>query len=284
MRRVIAFHPEIAEALGNDQVAAIYYQQLYYWQDKGARNDGFIYKSKAEITEETTLSREQQDRIRKKLESLGWLETKVVKANGSPTLHYKCLKQLEITISGKDTGGNVGKTPLEECKTHDSLTEITAEITTKNNSTRSANSVKEDTPKAARLEEQKIKSGHPDFLNQLLALFQDAYEHEFGHPYIVVNPGRDRQMIAAVLRVAKAKNPTLGSDEMLTEMASFFASAMKVPDRWLRANMSPSLLSTKFNEIRSAINGNGKKQLDPEKLARGYREVYGDLAGGGEEL
>ena len=73
---------------------AIYYQQLEYWSQKGKRKDGFIYKTKNEFEEETRLTRYQQDRIRMRLIKMGLLETKLLKANGKPTLHYR-LKNTE---------------------------------------------------------------------------------------------------------------------------------------------------------------------------------------------
>lgn len=132
----IAFYPHLAKELGNDIEAAIYYQQLYYWNPKGGRKDGFIYKTKAEIYEETVLTREKQDRIRKKLVKLGWIEVKKIKANGAPTLHYRCKVGVDIvvdkqnSISVKPTNGKASNTPiLDKCETHVSLTESTREKT-----------------------------------------------------------------------------------------------------------------------------------------------------------
>ena len=65
LEEVISFHPAIARALGGVE-AALYFQQLYYWRNKGSRDDGFIYKTKDEIKEETCLNRYQQDQARKK--------------------------------------------------------------------------------------------------------------------------------------------------------------------------------------------------------------------------
>jgi hypothetical protein len=88
LKRPVAFHPILARLFGGIN-EAIYWQQLHYWSDKGGRPDGFIYKTKEEIEEETTLTRDQQDRVRKKLEEAGYIETKLIKANGHPTVHYK---------------------------------------------------------------------------------------------------------------------------------------------------------------------------------------------------
>jgi hypothetical protein len=129
-RRVIAFYPELVDLLGSIN-AAIFYQQLYYWSDKGTREDGFIYKSKEEIQQETKLTREQQDLIRKRLVELGWIEIQLIKAGGAPTIHYKCLKDIHLSISGKDTNGNVGNPLMDTCETHEtSIHKMTHEITT----------------------------------------------------------------------------------------------------------------------------------------------------------
>lgn len=129
--KVIAFHPILAKVLGGVE-SAIYWQQLYYWSDKGARNDGYVWKTQNEIKEETTLSREKQDLIRKRMVAQGFIEVKKLKANGVPTLHYKVLvsnvqKAIEECVN--NTNGNVGSTQMEACDSHKSLTEITTEIT-----------------------------------------------------------------------------------------------------------------------------------------------------------
>lgn len=94
----IAFYPKLAQELGSIE-AAIYYQQLHYWSDKGYLEDGWIYKTKKEIEDETTIPARTQDRIRAKLEEMGWLEVKIAKAGGVPTTHYKCLKEYTFSIT-----------------------------------------------------------------------------------------------------------------------------------------------------------------------------------------
>ena len=84
----VLFYPEMARRFGSI-VRAIYLQNLIYWSDKGRRKDGFIYKTKESIEEETTLTRYQQDSCRKYFEKKDILETKLLKANGAPTLHYR---------------------------------------------------------------------------------------------------------------------------------------------------------------------------------------------------
>lgn len=126
----IAFSPDVSRELGNDIEAALFYQQIYYWSDKGDRDDGFIYKTKGDIENETTLSIKQQDRVRKKLEKLGWIETKKCWVKGAPVLHY--LPKMALTLNM--TKGQIPmlqKGTLEHDKREDSSI---SKITTKNTS------------------------------------------------------------------------------------------------------------------------------------------------------
>jgi hypothetical protein len=88
--RVIALNPVFIRCFGS-MAKAVYIAQLDYWMGKGVRKDGFIWKTKEEIKEETTLAIKTQDKCRKYFEEVGILETKVLKAapSGSPTLHYR---------------------------------------------------------------------------------------------------------------------------------------------------------------------------------------------------
>ncbi len=86
--RPIVFHSVFSRVLGGVN-AAIFFQQIYYWSDKGSREDGYIYKTKNDIEKETTLTTKQQDWVRRPLEKTGVLKTQLIKVNGSPTLHYK---------------------------------------------------------------------------------------------------------------------------------------------------------------------------------------------------
>ena len=101
-----------------DMQSAIYYIQLWYWQGKGRRSDGYIYKTVKEIKEETTLSREQQDRVRLKLVANGWLDVKLWRANAHATYHYKCLRN-------PVTGGVLDKQPMyKKCTSESDIASI----------------------------------------------------------------------------------------------------------------------------------------------------------------
>src|SRR5215218_6923872 len=67
--RPIAFHPMLSRILGGVNEALIF-QQLAYWTGKGS-DPVWVYKTRAEFFEETTLTRPQQERARANLRRLG---------------------------------------------------------------------------------------------------------------------------------------------------------------------------------------------------------------------
>ena len=77
------------EAMGRDLSGGMFLSELIFWCDKGKRADGFFYRSAAEWEERCYLSTYLVRKYTKICEDLGWLETKLMKANGSPTVHYR---------------------------------------------------------------------------------------------------------------------------------------------------------------------------------------------------
>ncbi|ATW45280.1 DNA replication protein [Glaesserella parasuis] len=67
----IAYYPQLAKPLGG-VTAAILFGQLFFWQDKTSNPLG-VYKTQAELEQETGLSRREQETARKKLVELGIL-------------------------------------------------------------------------------------------------------------------------------------------------------------------------------------------------------------------
>ena len=72
-----------------DLKTGYFLSQLLYWSDKGTRKDGFFWKTTAEWIEETGLSDYAIRSARQTLEKAGVIETKVMRAMGSPTVHYR---------------------------------------------------------------------------------------------------------------------------------------------------------------------------------------------------
>lgn len=68
--RSIAYSPSIARLIGVKET--IFLCQLIYWRDKSL--DGWVYKTQEEFTEETGLSRPEQETTRKNLKKAGLLQ------------------------------------------------------------------------------------------------------------------------------------------------------------------------------------------------------------------
>lgn len=160
-------------------VGAIYLQQLLYWSDKGKREDGFIYKTKDEIYDETGITPKEQDTIRKQLIELKCLEVKTIKANGSPTLHYRLnLANVENFFFEKEadsipdnyTYGQANATPrhtqVSDTGSY-SLTENTQETTTK---TTTYSVSPRSTGKSIK-NKPKLDLKHPQEVNDLVLYF-----------------------------------------------------------------------------------------------------------------
>lgn len=176
----IAFYPQIARKLGGIN-EAVFVQQIYYWQSRAKRVDGFIYKTQKEWEEETTLTRDQQDRVRKKLIKAKLLEIKKTKANGSPTLHYKLnlvllqkiLQNPQIQLRETRKSNSVKPTkPLTE-----NITEITlpngnvADAKNKNNPTSEDRGFGGESPK-----EDNQSVGAPALANPLTKEVQEIMD------------------------------------------------------------------------------------------------------------
>ena len=81
--------PKIYLEITGDFNTAALLNQMIFWSDKTKRKDGFFYKTYLEWEDELTLSEYQVRRAVKSLKDKGLVETKLKKANGSPTIHYK---------------------------------------------------------------------------------------------------------------------------------------------------------------------------------------------------
>ncbi|OOE41381.1 hypothetical protein [Salinivibrio kushneri] len=75
---------------GNYTVAAVL-SQLIFWSNRASQKGGWFYKSQVELAEELELSRDQVKRAISKAKSLhsDVIETRVRRANGAPTTHFK---------------------------------------------------------------------------------------------------------------------------------------------------------------------------------------------------
>jgi len=77
--------PQLFVDLTGDLTLAAMLSQLIYWSDRSIRPDGFVYKSAIDWKNEVGASK----RSVQKFNQLPYIETKIRRANGHPTTHYK---------------------------------------------------------------------------------------------------------------------------------------------------------------------------------------------------
>ena len=133
------------ELTGDMQTAALL-NQIVFWSDKSKRNDGFFYKTYTEWEGEVHLSEYQIRRSAKVLEKLGFIEMKLKRANGSPTLHYKLnFSKLSVSILEFIKNRNGTNLRNESEETQETLTvDYTVDYTVKKKTARNSAKAKYD--------------------------------------------------------------------------------------------------------------------------------------------
>jgi len=123
--------PRIFIEMTGDIETALIISQCIYWSSRSRAEDGWFWKTTAEFADEVAMGDYKFRSAVKRLVVMGLLETKIKKANGNPTTHYKPnLEEIAnriITISQnrfRDNRENDIAIPAK------SLTDTTTEITT----------------------------------------------------------------------------------------------------------------------------------------------------------
>jgi hypothetical protein len=103
--RVVGYSPDLARAVGGATIG-LFLSQLLFLSDKGVNPDGWIYKSEAEMGQETGLSKREQQTARRKLLSLGVIV--IMRGGWKNTYHFKVIwEKLYQVIAGVQRPQNV---------------------------------------------------------------------------------------------------------------------------------------------------------------------------------
>ena len=87
--RILTVHRILIDFCDGDILGALFLSQIIYWAGKGIRKDGYFWKTYEEWEAETRINRKKLQRLKKKFETMGIIETKIKKAYGNPTTHYR---------------------------------------------------------------------------------------------------------------------------------------------------------------------------------------------------
>lgn len=88
------YNTEIAKELSLS--AAVLYNQLAFWSDKGKRDDGWVYKKHSELAEELAISEKVIMLSYQKLEEAGYIETMLAKVSGAPVKHFRLRRKVDF--------------------------------------------------------------------------------------------------------------------------------------------------------------------------------------------
>lgn len=236
-RRYITF-PKIYLELTGEYTLAVFLNQLIYWSDKSRRKDGYFYKKNEEWKEEILLSDYQIRRATKKLKAMGFLETELKKANGTPVTHYKVNMQAitdsilkflnngigsELTFDSKET-----QSSLESKETLESLT------INYNNKLQQMNTNKEDRD----TQQKNVFNIYQQYFGELNSLVMDkvgAWIDDFNQN----NNGEE--IVIKAMKIAVENN------------ANTFNYAEKILKSWAKKNY------TSVEEIEEYENKGNKK-------------------------
>ncbi|AMO56576.1 hypothetical protein [Endozoicomonas montiporae] len=111
MTNVVAYRPEFREVSGS-AAAAVMLSQFFYWsQNKTTRQrNGWFYKTAKQITEETGLTRSEQETARRRLIAAGLMQEKLC---GVPAKVWFCLDLHTLASQLKRIGSALADTLLE---------------------------------------------------------------------------------------------------------------------------------------------------------------------------
>ena len=121
------------------------------------------------------------------------------------------------------------------------------------------------------------------YFDLLIADFGREYHAEHGNGYVVIDIGKERSAIGALLRAYKAGFKSEGKESPDSKTTrehfkSLFRAANKIKDQWYHDNMTLSLLRSKLNEILRNIEhetgGSSQGRLDSEFFERLQRDGY----------
>lgn len=107
---------------------------------------------------------------------------------------------------------------------------------------------------------QKPVKKTPDLPDEIIMLFQTAYQQIRGDPYVITNREKERGAAGKLLRLFKQRNPGLDTEATKLSLFDFFKRVCDIDDKWLYTNMSLTMLFSKINEILTILkNGKSKK-------------------------
>lgn len=179
--RPIAYHPILAKVCGS-VTAALFLSQLAYWSDKGNAKDGWIWKTQAEMENETGLSRSEQETARRILKEKGILQEA---RRGVPArMWYLIDWDILTNLIAEYEQSRLQESSNLDCEKPANYSEITTETTSETNNNKPPTA---ELAKPTAKPVPKAKSGVETKSPAPNGEFQSAWS-ELRDTLVVVNP------------------------------------------------------------------------------------------------
>ena len=102
----------------------------------------------------------------------------------------------------------------------------------------------------------------PEIKNKPLALleqFQESYKLT-GNEYEVLNYGKELAFMKKLETLYMKKYPDASDQDLIDGMKAYFDACVMIKDAWLKDNMSPAIIISKFNEINKILKNGNQRQ------------------------
>jgi hypothetical protein len=229
------YYPSLAKLVGVKECVLIC--RFVWWHGMQADSEGWIYKTRDDLTEETGLSHEEQATARKALRTLGLLEERKERLRHKHFYRVK-FEALDALWEGREAGNAGVPTP-------GTTASATPGTTASCNTTKETQKRQSSAPSAAA----SNPSAHAVFVKA----WADAYLEAFGDPYIF-SGGKDG---AAVKRLL---NSGMTPDDLLA-----IARQAWTHGKQFNCKQAASIagFASRLNDIRAELRGQQPRKDSP---------------------
>lgn len=105
--------------------------------------------------------------------------------------------------------------------------------------------------------ELKNSGGNQNYIDRIIAEFEEAYKKQFNLDYVTVARGKERAAAGKLAKIYANKHPQANTEEAIRGIRDYFNQVVCISDPWLRDHMTLPMLMSKFNEINKILR-NGK--------------------------
>lgn len=266
--RPVAYYPRIARWLGGDVSAAVFLCQFMYWRGKvGSRE---IYKTRAEIEEETGIGEDSQRRICKSLQKRGYLS--IVKKGLPPVNYYRFdWEAIDAAyaewLDGGESRASMVANPEQQSPRIPSTTSETTQESTTEITSGATDVAPSDTP-GTDIAQPKAPAPLKDTLARYYEEAMTAV-----HPMEAwANIGKERGAVSTLVKKTRALLPRVPFDseqELARAMLAAFYDARQNEkgDYWRGAPFTPSALSSRWDKIAARLAQEWQRAREWEELA-----------------